>query len=601
LQGFSKGFLWGAAAASHQVEGLNTLNDWWEFEAQGSAPEKSGDACDHYNRFEEDFDLAVALGHNAHRFSIEWSRIEPEDGRFDPNAIQHYRKVLSALRDRGMKSVMTVHHVTNPQWHPGWDHPRAAELFERYVRHVAQEIGDLVDYWITISEPTSHAFLGHGIGYWPPQRKRLWRVLPVLDTMADAHNRAYDAIHEIADASGREAMVGSSTIHHWWRPVGVPNLWQRWICGFIARVSNFHFLDKTAEKHDFFGLNHYFTFDVPKLGLIGRPTRVPASDLGWSLVPEGLAAVMRALWERYESPRVRTPGHASRPILVTEHGLADEFDEYRWWYIRESLRHVRYLLAEQAGVNLIGYLHWSLTDNYEWRYGFSPRFGLIAVDYVTQRRTPRVSARRLALVAKTGRLDAADAPGALPDIDNADVVPADMSLITTEYEAMRKEIDKADQWLLQLIFYVPWAAALVLWAGIERSDVLLTLSPLFLLVASAIGILSRIEYQMRVAAYIRSHFESRYPEFGYENFLVRAQDSDFGADGHLSWATLLLYGGVGAACVIMSWLIAETTNEKWAVGVAFLFVLLLVAFGAKEVQQLGRRVMVTQYESVNRR
>ena len=153
---FPKGFLWGAATSSHQVEGGNRWNDWWEYEGRGQLPHASGDACRHYDLFERDFDLAKSWGHNAHRFSIEWSRLEPEEGTWDADACDHYRQVLRALADRGLEPVVTLHHFTNPAWFArrgGWSRSDSPRLFARYVEYVARELGAPVRYWLTINEP----------------------------------------------------------------------------------------------------------------------------------------------------------------------------------------------------------------------------------------------------------------------------------------------------------------------------------------------------------------------------------------------------------------------------------------------------------------
>jgi beta-glucosidase len=182
--GFPVGFLWGAASASHQVEGGNRWNDWWELEESGRLPHRSGDACRHYELYESDFDLARSLGHNAHRMSLEWSRIEPTDGQWNEAALEHYRRVIAAARARGIEPCVTLHHFTSPAWFAregGWERGDSVARFARYVEYVAARVGRDVRYWLTINEPTvlvKRAYLG---GSWPPCRPGAplagWRAL----------------------------------------------------------------------------------------------------------------------------------------------------------------------------------------------------------------------------------------------------------------------------------------------------------------------------------------------------------------------------------------------------------------------------------------
>jgi len=198
---FPPGFLWGAATSAHQVEGANLLNDWWAWEQAGKVATPSGAAADHWNRYRYDFDLARSLDHNAHRFSIEWSRIETEEGRWDEAAIDHYRDVLVALHERGMEPVVTLLHYTLPRWlseKGGWEHPGMERLYERYVVHVLEALGPHARWWITLNEPVVQVFKGWLIGQWPPGKVRAWpAALRVLRAMLRTHVRAYHAIHSL--------------------------------------------------------------------------------------------------------------------------------------------------------------------------------------------------------------------------------------------------------------------------------------------------------------------------------------------------------------------------------------------------------------------
>ena len=197
---FPAGFLWGAATSSHQVEGNNRWNDWWAAEQTGQVAYQSGDACQHYERYESDFDLAQAWGHNAHRLSIEWSRIEPEPGCWNPEATAHYREVIQALRQRGIEPIVTLHHFTNPNWFTrrgGWLHRDSARLFARYADYVLNHVGAEVTYWLTINEPTVYLMQGFVNGLWPPFVRSSWRrAILVCRRMAQAHIAAYQALHQ---------------------------------------------------------------------------------------------------------------------------------------------------------------------------------------------------------------------------------------------------------------------------------------------------------------------------------------------------------------------------------------------------------------------
>lgn len=378
---FPEGFLWGASTSSHQVEGGNTLNDWWAFEQRGGVPEPSGAACDQYHLYEADFDLAVELGHSAHRLSIEWSRIEPQRGVFNADEIDHYVRVLAALKDRGLVTFVTMHHFTNPLWFAqagGWTWSGAPECFGAYVARVAPALSPYVDFWMTINEPTQVAFAGYIFGEWPPARHfDIPGAYRQIDTMAAAHRVAAEAIKTAHPG----AQVGFSDIQFNWRCENPASRWQRAVHRFIDDFSNHRFCDQVKDCADFIGVQYYHTLKVGWRPYgPGHLSGVETTDIGWNISPEGLEAVTTACWQRY-----------GLPIYITENGLADAADTKRTAFIRDHLAALA--RAIDGGADVRGYLHWSLVDNFEWAMGFTPRFGLVAIDYVTQQRTPRPSAR----------------------------------------------------------------------------------------------------------------------------------------------------------------------------------------------------------------
>jgi len=360
LSCMEKSFLWGAATSAHQVEGNNTHNDWWAWEQQTAGIKCSGRASDHYHRFKEDFALARSLGHNAHRLSLEWSRIEPERGQLYQPALAHYREVLEELKRQRLTSFVTLHHFTNPLWLAeagGWERRESVELFANYVKMVVENLGDLVDFWVTINEPVVYALEAYWHKRWPPQKRSAPAVWQVVRHMAAAHRRAYQIIHR--------AWVGAR--------VGLA----KHLIAYSAKQTfkdywfNHYFFTLVGEKQDFIGVNYYFA-DQDKLG------GGPKSDIGWPIYPAGLTQVLLYM-KRYKLP-----------IYITENGLADVRDSQRADFIRDHLRAVE--AAQAQGVDVRGYLHWSLLDSFEWDKGFEPRFGLIEVDRATMERRIRPSA-----------------------------------------------------------------------------------------------------------------------------------------------------------------------------------------------------------------
>lgn len=418
---FPEGFLWGGATASHQVEGNNRNNDWWEWEHRGGKiadGTTSEAACDQYNKYEQDFDLAKELGHSAHRFSIEWSRIEPEEGVFSSAEISHYRKVLEALHERGIEPMVTLHHFTNPLWlsrQGGWENPKVVEYFTRYTKVLASELGDLVRLWNTINEPNVYAHLGYIDGEWPPGANSLRSASIVLTNMLRAHALAYHILHETAASRG--CSVGIAKHIRLFDPLRPRHPGDKGLSRLAAFIFNWWFLDAIetgrlawpigigqkvqllSSTQDFIGLN-YYTREMTRLNLkkpqllfmeyMTRPNCY-TNDLGWELYPEGLYRTLMIL-RRY-----------GKPIYITENGIAAKDDTMRCAYIRDHLVEVHRAIS--AGADVRGYLHWSLLDNFEWAEGLDPRFGLIEVDYQTQKRTPRPSAYIFKKIAESNTLD----------------------------------------------------------------------------------------------------------------------------------------------------------------------------------------------------
>jgi len=404
---FPEGFFFGAATAAHQVEGGNVHSDWWRAEAEGRLPERSGEACGHFERFREDFDLARRLGHNAHRFSVEWSRIEPEPGRFDEAALAHYVEVVEALRERGLEPFLTLHHFTNPAWFAeagGWCAPEAPQRFSRYVEAVAEALGGRVFWWFTVNEPTvwvKHAFV---TGDWPPFLRGRWDLARrAIRGMMEGHRRAYAVLHRRLG----EVRVGFAHSAPFVAPREPATLLDRLAAGLRDLVLNVLPV-RGARPFDFLGLNYYARSLVhwrPRgsAALFGvdwladdqsRPRRF--SDMGWEIFPEGLEAVLVRL------------ARLGVPLVVSENGLSTTDEAARTRYLLDHLAALGRAL--RRGVDVRGYFWWSLMDNYEWALGRRARFGLYETDYATLERRPRPIARVYREVCLTGRLPRRTAP-----------------------------------------------------------------------------------------------------------------------------------------------------------------------------------------------
>ncbi|RJQ28316.1 glycoside hydrolase family 1 protein [Candidatus Parcubacteria bacterium] len=396
---FLKGFFFGAATSAHQVEGGNR-NDWTEWEVgnadrlaaeakKRSWPEFllkndpsplqkenyiSGKACDHYNRFEEDFDIAKKLGHNAHRFSIEWSRVEPLEGRFNEKELEHYRNVVHALRKRNLEPFVTLWHWTIPLWLKNKGGLESSEFqiyFSRYAEKVVGALGTDITFWITLNEPNALVRRAYIEGDWPPCKRSFLSAFRVLLYLARAHRAAYQIIHKHIP----RAQVGWSSAVRYFKPARKNVL--DYLSTMTARFwSEKFFLLLTRNENDYLAIQYY------RKGEVQFPLRITdtgdLSDIGWAIHPEGLHFILKRL-SRYK-----------KPIYITENGLADARDAQRGEFIRNHLAWMKKAMDEGADVR--GYFHWSLLDNFEWSSGFWPRFGLVEVNYKTFKRKIRPSA-----------------------------------------------------------------------------------------------------------------------------------------------------------------------------------------------------------------
>jgi beta-glucosidase len=398
---FPKHFLWGASTAAHQVEG-NNHNQWsvWELEnarslaaqaeyhigdfpswqriqAEAKHPDTyvSGDAVDHYNRYEEDFSHLEKMNMNAYRFSIEWSRVEPEEGVWNSEALAHYKDVLKSLKKKDIVPMVTLFHFTLPVWFAkrgGFEKRSNIRYFVRFAEKVMKELGADITYVITINEPEVYSAISYIAQMWPPAERNVWKTWRVVSNLITAHNRTAKMIH------GLNRRYKVSIAKHSLFLYPGDNAWlSRMTAHILQYIEDDYILKRVIKQCDFLGVNYYQSMRV--YGYRIHNPETPVSDLNWVMSPRDIEFVLERLHKKYK-----------KPMIITENGVADATDEYRQWWIQETI--VGMQAAMKRGVDLRGYIHWSLMDNFEWSYGTWPRFGLVAVDYKTGKRTLRPSA-----------------------------------------------------------------------------------------------------------------------------------------------------------------------------------------------------------------
>jgi beta-glucosidase len=416
--GFPEGFLWGAATSSYQVEGDNHDCDWWAWEQRPGAIHdgtRAGEAAGWWRgHAEADLRRAAALGHGAHRLSVEWSRLEPAPGRYDDAAFGRYAAILDVAQALGLRTMVTLHHFTLPRWAAAggsWLDPGLPVRFGALAARCARTWGDRVDLWATINEPNVQGLMGYGAGQWPPGHARLDLALHAMANLLRAHAMAFTALRHARPS----ARVGLVLNLPWIDPARPDHPLDR----AIARAQDWTFngvwlwalrhgrippplslraprVPGLAGSFDWLGVNYYGRMAVrfdPRAATrgFGRHVQEPSVRNGtadWGQIhPAGLAGQLR---------RVAQLG---APVYVTENGIFDPEDRLRARYLVDHVRAVRQVLAE--GVDVRGYFHWSLVDNFEWAEGWSTPFGLFALDRATQARTPRRSAEVYAAICKS--------------------------------------------------------------------------------------------------------------------------------------------------------------------------------------------------------
>ncbi len=410
LKSFDHRFLWGAGTSAFQIEGSleNDFTDWenaGRFDTSDHTP-RVGRAADHWNRWQDDFDLISDLGLNAYRFSLAWSRIEPEPGLYDQEAIDRYSRMIDNLLERGITPMLTLHHFTHPRWfheRSPWHEGRSIESFVRYVERIAPELLDRVPLVVTLNEPLVWALGGYGEARFPPGERDLDLMMLSLHHMLGAHREAYDIIkhHNPAGQVGiahnfivfKRAPHGLAIdrnikrlIHHFYNRMIIEAFESDRLRVWFPLVLTYDEPIQLDNAIDFWGINYYsrlhvrfkLNFERPfDLSYIARSSGEGINDLGWEIYPRGLHKV------------VRWVGETGKPMYITENGIAVADDSRRLAFLESHLQALEEIVRD--GYDIRGYFHWSLLDNYEWLEGTRARFGLVHVDYKNYARTVKPS------------------------------------------------------------------------------------------------------------------------------------------------------------------------------------------------------------------
>jgi len=397
----------GVASAAAQIEGGNLRHTWNDWYGKGHIKDGSNPAraCDHWRRWQEDIDLMAHMGIKHYRFSIEWARLEPENGFYDGSAAVQYRDMILYMKEKGITPLLTLHHFTHPLWFEemgGFANPENIPVFLKFVAYAIRTFGDLAEEYITINEPNVFAVQGYYAGEFPPGQKSAATALKVMSIMACCHIRAYQLIHQMRQEMGfKGTKVGFAHHMRVFTPANPKNAWHTtcskamaWLfqgaltkaclTGRFSAPMKKYIKIKPGEYSDFLALNYYTRSTVTGTKYGTKPNTT-VNDLGWEIYPKGIVTCAAKLYDTLP-----------RPIYITENGTCDNNDSFRSKYIYD---HLRALVKSKLPV--ARYYHWCFTDNFEWCEGESARFGLVHVDYETQERRIKNSGRFYMEMIKT--------------------------------------------------------------------------------------------------------------------------------------------------------------------------------------------------------
>lgn len=413
---FPSKFLFGAATASHQVEGNNTNNNWWAWEAESGRilnGDKSGSACDWWGgRWKEDFDRAADAGQNAHRLSIEWSRVQPTPDQWELGVLDHYREMVRGLLERDMIPMVTLHHFSDPLWFSemgGWENPDACDYFAKYVSKVIEALQEYVSLWATINEPNVLVASAYIFGDFPPGKRDFRTAQRVMYNLVHAHASAYHVIHQLQPG----ARVGVALNYRPFQPARSWSPLDRGMAGLLSNLFNDFFprafttgklrypfarkrIPTAANTQDYLGINYYCGENVSfnllrSTDLFTRrfyPPEAELSETGMiANMPQGLFEGLK--WAK----------GFNLPVFITENGVEDSTDRLRPRYLVQHLHQV--WRAVNFNYPIEGYFYWSLVDNFEWERGWTQRFGLWELDVETQARRKRPSADLYQAICRT--------------------------------------------------------------------------------------------------------------------------------------------------------------------------------------------------------
>lgn len=411
---FPANFLWGAATSAYQIEGDN-VNDWsqweeknaerlvkqaktaWRVWQQKKFPEMfnrdnylCGQACQSYELFREDIKCLKELNCSAYRLGIEWSRVEPAAGKFNKQAIEHYRLILKTLKENKIKIALTLWHWTNPLWlieRGGWENRKVREYFNRYARLIVDELGELVDFWVTLNEPLMIIGQGYLNGKFPPNKKFSPALFKVFNNFAAVHKECYKIIHhKYPGAQVSLAMTAGA-----FTPANPYNPLEILMVKLANYIRNDWYINRVKGYFDYIGVNYYHHDRLIWRPPFKKNLNEKITDRGWEIYPQGIYQVLKN-YQKYK-----------KPIYILENGIADADDQLRPDFIKDHLSYIH--KATRDGVDVRGYFYWSLLDNFEWAEGYWPKFGLYAVDRKTFKRAARPSAKIYAQICKNNLLE----------------------------------------------------------------------------------------------------------------------------------------------------------------------------------------------------
>jgi beta-glucosidase len=387
----------GVASSATQIEGGELMHNWNDWYRRGRVTSGSNPARadDHYNRWREDADLMYAMGIRAYRFSIEWARLCPSEDSVDQSAVAHYREEIAYLKGKGFSLLLTIHHFTNPMWFEekgGFAKPENMSYFIDFVELAVRSFGDCVSEYITINEPNIYAAASYYDGTWPPGDKSMLKMFRVMSVMSACHIKAYDAIHRLRSGMGySDTKVSFANAVRIFEPANPKNVLHRINSALVDRIFQNAFTEaslfgifrlplrapvriKRGVYCDFIALNYYSRSTVSSFG-IGVREACPKNDLGWEIYPEGIVRCAEKLLRL-----------VSLPVYITENGTCDNEDSFRCRFIYDHLKELC-----ESGLPVERYYHWCFCDNFEWLDGEGARFGLVHVDYESQRRSIKKS------------------------------------------------------------------------------------------------------------------------------------------------------------------------------------------------------------------